>query len=664
MENIEQMTETENASKKKKEEEIVTSKQFAKKIKKQWDTLNQKGSGKSSASNKEIRGVDISEKQDGKAEVRLETQNGSIVLDGTKEENITEQDTLSELERAKVRDFMKKIREYGYAAVEGEIPADLKDDVLREMASENISTSYQGRIAEEREAAEKRYAEAAENMAKAAATAAMAIDTSGRNALSEAYDKIAENHKDILKNISVTSSSLKGAHSFVEAITVTHPDGSTASYTISGKDKIENRKKVEEISCLLWRKENGQKMTPEDEKLLAELEKKGVTSLEDFHKKSNCVNNISYKLFSNGVNAIHKDSVHEEKAFDIQHQKKLNEEKRKKVAETLEKKAHGQTTSEDEKLLSKLKKMGINSLEDFQNNPNCVNNISIQYYRQKKTLDISVGQNISDLIETSRNNRSDGVERKEDCRRLQYLKALSIISGEETVTKNMLKTAKQLQEEKINIGELYKIAKDESLSSEQKMAKLGRLAPKKNAPHQQKSNSSAQASNEQREQAKAEKERLLDPNNKESQAKIAQVRFLLKKEEQNQELTDAEKDLLRFVHRTYEKKSHPEPLSANEDLSKDPKALFEMLRNKKYFGAVRREHEQVKKNNASAYTPAPTPAPAPEKTVETAQRKPSAKPAGLQAQITSHYIPSEDKQQQNSDVQKVKVIRENTENKR
>ena len=140
----------------KQENEIKVSREFAERIKKRWEELaeRQEAKGYTARSGRKITEVSFVKDHHGKIAVQIGLRNGKSIRDsgrGKAVEKFKEQNDNSYM-RSRVAFFLKKIREYGYAAVEGEIPEELKEAVLNGMEKADISTSYRGTRAE---AAEK-----------------------------------------------------------------------------------------------------------------------------------------------------------------------------------------------------------------------------------------------------------------------------------------------------------------------------------------------------------------------------------------------------------------------------------------------------------------------------------------------------------------------------
>lgn len=154
----------------KRAEEIKVSGQIAAILKREWEELRKKQDqrGIKISASRKISSITLIKNRRGKISVQVNMQNGARMLDNAKEKNVVKfkEKAQKVYSRAKIEELLKKIKEYGYAAVEGEIPAELKEAVLKSMEKANISTSYKGAKAEAEAArqASQRAAEAADKM--------------------------------------------------------------------------------------------------------------------------------------------------------------------------------------------------------------------------------------------------------------------------------------------------------------------------------------------------------------------------------------------------------------------------------------------------------------------------------------------------------------------
>ena len=154
----------------KQAEEIKISRHIAGVLKREWEELakKQEQRGVKIHAGRKISSITLTKNRHGKVSVQINMQNGARLLDNAREKNVIsfKEKAQKVYSRAKVEELLKKIKEYGYAAVEGEIPAELKEAVLRAMEKANISTSYRGDKVEAETArqASQRAAEAADKM--------------------------------------------------------------------------------------------------------------------------------------------------------------------------------------------------------------------------------------------------------------------------------------------------------------------------------------------------------------------------------------------------------------------------------------------------------------------------------------------------------------------
>ncbi len=136
----------------KQAEEIKISRHIAGVLKREWEELakKQEQRGVKIHAGRKISSITLTKNRHGKVSVQINMQNGARLLDNAREKNVIsfKEKAQKVYSRAKVEELLKKIKEYGYAAVEGEIPAELKEAVLKAMDNANISTSYKGEKAE------------------------------------------------------------------------------------------------------------------------------------------------------------------------------------------------------------------------------------------------------------------------------------------------------------------------------------------------------------------------------------------------------------------------------------------------------------------------------------------------------------------------------------
>ncbi|MBO4643866.1 MAG: hypothetical protein J5716_04575, partial [Alphaproteobacteria bacterium] len=141
---------------KEKAKEIKVSKQVASKIRRRWEALakRQENGGIRVRANRKITSVSFVKDENGKVSVQVNLRNGRSIKDNAEEKGLEkfQKESRRAYARTKIEELLKKIKELGFAAVEGEIPPELKEAVLRSMAKANISTSHKGTKAQEAEA--------------------------------------------------------------------------------------------------------------------------------------------------------------------------------------------------------------------------------------------------------------------------------------------------------------------------------------------------------------------------------------------------------------------------------------------------------------------------------------------------------------------------------
>lgn len=135
-----------------KQENAIKVSQLAEKIKGQWEELakRQENSGVKTRANRKITSITMTRDKQGKIAVQVNLRSGRSITDNGQEKALDtfKQNSHRSVARAKIEELLKKIRENGFAAVEGEIPAELREAVLKAMEKANISTSYRGAKAE------------------------------------------------------------------------------------------------------------------------------------------------------------------------------------------------------------------------------------------------------------------------------------------------------------------------------------------------------------------------------------------------------------------------------------------------------------------------------------------------------------------------------------
>ncbi|MBO4519760.1 MAG: hypothetical protein J5787_00980 [Alphaproteobacteria bacterium] len=419
---------------KEKAKEIKVSKQVASKIRRRWEALakRQENGGIRVRANRKITSVSFVKDENGKVSVQVNLRNGRSIKDNAEEKGLEkfQKESRRAYARTKIAELLKKIKELGFAAVEGEIPPELKDAVLKSMARANISTSHKGTKAQEAEAKKsgsssntktdtlKSSGSLFNTSPVFATTGYKPVDTLLRSAQESFKDPIYESRG--IKQVSPVTARYPGGKSCSteETISIKLPDGSTIDLTLVGQDTRQNRIKADCLAKILWKAEHNESLTEEEKKLIEEAEKKGIHSLEDLKKKPALLNNISYKKFpknaQEALEATHKEDMDSQKRF-------INERAKDK-----------------------------NKLPPV-------------------SLDIKPGKDIDHLTKEGRGNRKNYVEDPDDKLLMQYLNAVTRLHGTKTVTDKELEMAQRMKEEHVNLGALWKIVNDKKLTSEQKL---------------------------------------------------------------------------------------------------------------------------------------------------------------------------------------------------
>ena len=134
-------------------EEIRVSKQMAEVLKRDWVELQKKQQqkGMKIESGRRVSSVSLVQDKEGRVAVNVNMENGKKIRDNNQEKIVTSFKERAEkvYTRFKIEEILNKIREYGWAAVEGEIPADLRNIVIKACERANISLTSKGEKAEE-----------------------------------------------------------------------------------------------------------------------------------------------------------------------------------------------------------------------------------------------------------------------------------------------------------------------------------------------------------------------------------------------------------------------------------------------------------------------------------------------------------------------------------
>lgn len=533
----------------KRAEEIKVSGQIAAVLKREWEELakKQEQRGVKISASRKISSVTLTKNRRGKTSVQVNMQNGARMLDNAREKHVVKfkEKAQKVYFRAKIEELLKKIKEYGYAAVEGEIPAELKEAVLKGMEKANISTSYKGAKAEAEAArqASQRAAEAADKALKTAAAAAAfgalpPWHTEAIDSLVQAAAKSLQNNK-YATLVGAPEARRPNSPSVKGNIMI---DG--VYYDVVGDNLKADSIKIRAAHDLLKKSEQGQPLSEKEEAFLTELAKKAkISSLEDLQKNSNLINRVSDK------------ALPEKYRFD----------------------------------LKQARKEGQALINDFLQK---TRNVNTGLPKVMIPLNLSVGRKITDITNDYRDHKKE--TSKEDKNRKALLTFYCKLNGKDEITPEAVKFMQDMTKKEISGNELWQKYKGENKSAEEMKAYI---ADRKNgkipAPVPQKPRSSGMDKEKQKAADKAAKEALLAPDNAVSAEKIRQAKAVLDKETKGETLSEKEQKLLNFVHQTFKKI----PELKKEDLE-DPKnrrQLAAMLQCNQHYSNLPKKESSVTK---------------------------------------------------------------------
>ena len=537
----------------KKTEEIKVSRQIALALKREWEELarKQKESGHKISSGHRVSTVSLVRNRHGKITVKVGMENGKKVYDNARKNAVDSFRKTAEkvYARSKVNELLKKIKEYGYAAVESEIPADLKEAVLKGMEKANISTSFKGEKAEAEAAREnsQRAAEFANNAINAVAPS-NTLTSSASSALalkalwdSPAFDNLETYNKYHIEQKEPPRQRRKGSSSSENTISLPLPDKTRLEIRNVGDNIHSNTVKALAVAEVLWKQQHKQDLDSEEKRLLEQLNKLGISSLEEFQKKSYRLNNLKDSL----IPRKYQEDLKKSKLLDL---KRLEQYK--------------EITGKTPPSLKKGKG------------------------KEPLPLDLSVGRNIKDVIDAARDQKHR--ISKEDLEKKSLLVLYCQLNGKKEITPEAIKFSQDMIKNKISGAELWQKFKGEQRSAEEIKTYVsdrigGKIMPP--APKQRVSETDKQ---KQKMSSKAEKEALLAPDNAVSAEKIRQAKTVLDKESKGETLSEKEQKLLNFVHQTFSKI----PNLKKEDLDdpKNGKQLAAMLQCKKLYSNLPKEN--------------------------------------------------------------------------
>ena len=405
---------------------IRISRKMAAKLKSKWEALQKRQNGRRVRSDDRISSVSIIRNRQGKESVRVNMGNGREILNTSMERAAAEFEKTARKVYAgsRIEEFLRKIKENGWDAVEGEIPTEIKDAVRSACERANISLSSKGERAKEREAAQKasqRAANAADNAIKAAlrpAAKPAAFDNkkAANFIVAAAVADFAASafcKNSGIKMIEPTQQRRKGSSSKRETIALKMPDGSSFDIVLVGDNINANRVKAQAIAEALFRREKGWPAKKGDEKLLAAMAKLKIETLADLQQKSGRVNNVSDKL----IPEKYKAALAQEKGKDISNLKTFNEKFRPPRANG------GNKTKRTAETVS---------------------------------LDMRVGRNIDDMVQECRANKNENKKLSAaDMNKYTLLNFYSKMNKEDVITPAAEKFAAQMAEKGVSGNELF-----------------------------------------------------------------------------------------------------------------------------------------------------------------------------------------------------------------
>lgn len=222
-----------------------------------------------------------------------------------------------------ISEYMKRIREDGWAAVEAGLPPELREVLMKACESKGISTTDKGEKAKERESEQKKQAEHHANKAAAAAFAApfvaaafnpfnptayigtkfpADIAPTKRDALIES-ERAAMNH---LENLLAQSQAFKDKKIVAYGSTFINSNSMTVEYqiTVNGKtvnnrvsgDRV-NKTQVllDEGQYLFEKLEKNEPLNAAEQKRLDEWKSKGIKSTKDFVPQNGAEKSLASK---------------------------------------------------------------------------------------------------------------------------------------------------------------------------------------------------------------------------------------------------------------------------------------------------------------------------------------------------------------------------------
>lgn len=378
---------------------IKVSEQIASVLKRDWEELQdrQAKNGKKIRPGQHIRTVSLTKNRRGETAVKVGMANGGRLVDGMGV-NAAESFRKKEGENAarfKIEEFLRKIRENGWAAVEGEIPPELKEAVLKACRKENISTASAGE-----KAAEKRLHTALREAAKSSASIIASAKAAPSPILFVSSARKAQMEAEARHVVSSVSKCIAASAAFkgvdVKSVEQRRPGSRSAKVTFAKKmndgtirevtlvgDRINISKlKMDEAEQLFEKRARGGILSADEQNRLEEWKKYGIANKEDlFEKGQKFVTQISDK----NITASFKTDLEKEKETLKQQEKEellspdnqISEAKIEQIQFVFKKNENGIALSKEEQSLFKAVSARVKSVEELNAPENGAKKIEI-----------------------------------------------------------------------------------------------------------------------------------------------------------------------------------------------------------------------------------------------------------------------------------------------
>lgn len=379
---------------------IQVSEQIASVLKRDWEELQDKQakSGKRMKPGQHIRTVSLTKNRRGETSVKVGMANGGHLVDGIgiNAAEAFKEKAKEEYARSRIAEFLRKIREQGWDAVEGEIPPELREAVLKACQKENISMASASEKAEQkrlhaalRKASEK--SAAAILTAAAAVSSPILVVSPARKAQMEAEARQVVNSarkciaaSAAFKNVDVKSVEQRrpGSRSAKVTFTKKMNDGTMREVTLVG-DRINISKlKFDEAEQLFEKQAGGGILSAEEQSRLDEWKKYGVTNKEELYAKGQ---KFVTQISERNISASLKTALAEEKRILRQQEaeelmspdNQVSAAKLAQIQFVFKKNDHGIPLSKEEQSLFKAVSARVKTAEELDAPGNSARKIEI-----------------------------------------------------------------------------------------------------------------------------------------------------------------------------------------------------------------------------------------------------------------------------------------------